>query len=138
MRKKEMASVIGNGVTLLGLNNADDYVTVNLASGITEDDEGKAVTWDASAANQMKLAGDGNPVHGYLDKVEKRDNEGILVGSVLMQGFVKFPLLASDPATYGDSVEGSAGGEVKKSTAAHNLNTVVDKGTDYVVVRLRA
>lgn len=133
-----MASVIGNGVTLLGLNNADDYVTVNLASGITEADEGKAVTWDASAANQMKLAGDGNPVHGYLDKVEKRDNEGILVGSVLMQGFVKFPLLASDPATYGDSVEGSAGGEVKKSTAVHPLNTVVDKGTDYVVVRLRA
>lgn len=133
-----MASVIGNGVTLLGLNNADDYVTVNLASGITEADEGKAVTWDASAANQMKLAGDGDSVHGYLDKVEKRDNEGILVGSVLMQGFVKFPLLASDPATYGDSVEGSVGGKVKKSASAHSLNTVVDKGTNFVVVRLRA
>lgn len=139
-----MANVIGNGVTLLGLTNPDDYVTVNLASGITENDEGKALTWDASAANQMKLAGDGDNVDAYLDKVEKRESEGILVGSALPRGFVKLPLKAEDTAAIGDYIIGAGNGEVKKATATSNvypnnlvLQKIVEVGTGYVVAKLR-
>lgn len=136
-----MASQIGQGVTLLGLEVSSDAVTVNLAPGITEKDEGKALAVDASAPNTMKLAGDGDAIRGYLDKVEIRGAEGV-VGTMYTRGWFKFPLKASDAAAIGDSIVGAGSGEVKKAmadtTAAVNETYIVEKGSDYVVARIVA
>lgn len=136
-----MASQIGQGVTLLGLEVSSDAVTVNLASGITEKDEGKALAVDASAPNTMKLAGDGDAIRGYLDKVEIREAEGV-VGTVYTRGWFKFPLKASDAAAIGDSIVGAGSGEVKKAmadaAAVVNETYIVEKGSDYVVARIVA
>lgn len=137
-----MASQIGQGVTLLGLEVSSDAVTVNLASGITEKDEGKALAVDASAPNTMKLAEDGDAIRGYLDKVEIREAEGVVVGTVYTRGWFKFPLKASDAAAIGDSIVGAGSGEVKKAmadaAAVVNETYIVEKGSDYVVARIAA
>lgn len=135
-----MASQIGQGVTLLGLEVSSDAVTVNLASDITEKDEGKALAVDASAPNTMKLAGDGDVIRGYLDKVEIREAKGV-VGTVYTRGWFKFPLKENDTADIGDSIVGAGSGEVKKATAdtaAVNETYIVEKGSNYVVARIVA
>lgn len=136
-----MASQIGRGVTLLGLEVSSDAVTVNLASGITEKDEGKALAVDTSAPNTMKLAGDEDVIRGYLDKVEIRKVKGV-VGTMYTRGWFKFPLKASDAAAIGDSIVGAGNGEVKKATAnttaAVNETYIVEKGSNYVVARIVA
>lgn len=137
-----MASQIGQGVTLLGLEVSSDAVTVNLASDITEKDEGKALAVDASAPNTMKLAGDGDAIRGYLDKVEIREAKGV-VGTMYTRGWFKFPLKESDTAAVGDSIVGAGSGKVKKAmkestTLVVNETYIVEKGNDYVVARIVA
>jgi len=61
-----------------------------LASGITQADEGKAVTLDSSAANTVKLAGNGDRILGILMVAEVRAIEGISIGTIALKGGYKF------------------------------------------------
>lgn len=136
-----MSGVIGAGVSLKNIFHEEFLYPFNLATGITEADEGKAVTVDTSAANTVKLAGDGDDIFGRLERVEDRSIEGTLVGTVALKGSLKLP--KTDAAiTVGASVQGSAtAGKVKLLAASANTNNnvvvEVDETNDYVVVILK-
>src|ERR1044072_1811388 len=108
-----MSNVIGNGVSLRGLYHDDFQYPFLLATGITKADEGKAVALDPSAANTVKLAGDGDRVIGRLEVVETRVQEGINIGTVSIQGGLDYPVKAGETLVNGDSLVGAAGGLVK-------------------------
>lgn len=127
-------SVIGQGISLWGIHHEEFHYPFNLASGITTTDVGKAVALDTSAANTVKLAGDGDAILGKLVTVENRSVEGVLVGTVELKGGMKFDKVGT--INVGQSVVGSAtAGSVKAATTAnHSDNFVVESGTGYVVV----
>lgn len=130
---QETVKMAGFGYTTDLLNR-----TVNLATGITAADVGKAVTLDTSGANKFKLAGDNDRIYGRLEVVEKRDNEGTLVGNVKLHLMgVKLPVKSGETVAVGDVVCGAGDGEIKKQgtspTFASN-HYVVEVGTDYAVV----
>lgn len=92
--------------------------TVTLAAGITSADVGKALTIDASAANKYKLALDNSPIHGRLEVVENRVNEGTLIGTAkLYLAGVKLPVKAADALAAGDYCIGAGAGEIRKHVA---------------------
>jgi hypothetical protein len=127
-------ATIGVGVSLRGIEHEEFHYPFNLASAITADDVGKPVALDATAANTVKVAGDGDVIVGKLASYENRAIEGVKVGAVALKGGFKFT--KSGTVAVGDSVQGAAGGAVKKLTAAdYSLNMVVESGSDYVVVR---
>ena len=112
----------------------DDFqFTYNLSGTVTQADIGKALTWDKTAANTMKLAGDGDAVDGRLWQVEDR-GAGLLVGSVERKFKAKLPVAASHGCAIGDSVSGSATAGLVKKAAAANRTTVIEIGADFVVV----
>lgn len=125
-------------VTLRGLEVSSDYVTVNLDPAITVNDEGKALAVDASGENLFKLAGDGDIIRGSLYKVEKREIEGVTVGTMCTRGWFKFPLAEGDGATYGDSIVGAGAGLVKKASAADAHSYVAEVEDGFVVARIVA
>jgi hypothetical protein len=113
-----MSNVIGNGVSFRGHYLDEFQFTWMLAAGITKADEGKAVTPDASAANTVKLAGDGDRIIGRLEVVEIRVQEGINVGTVSHMGGLDFPLKAGEAALVnGDLIVGGGAGAVRKAGA---------------------
>lgn len=114
-------SAIGNGVSLRGLHQEEFNYVFNLASAIVAADVGKAVTLDTSAANTVKLAGDGDPIIGYLESVEDRTVEGISVGTVATKGVYKFTYTGTAPSV-GDTVVGSATAGAVKDSAASNMH----------------
>jgi hypothetical protein len=120
-----MANVIGNGVSLRGLYHDDFQYPFLLAAGITKADQGKAVALDATAANTVKLAGDGDRIIGRLEVVENRVQEGINIGTVSIQGGLDYPVKVGEALVNGDSLVGSAGGLVKKAGAGVLTNWVV-------------
>lgn len=102
--------------------------TVNLAADIMAlapaNAVGKAVTPDNSADNQVKLAGDGDPICGILYTIEDRVNEGTDLGTVEM----KF-------AAYLDIATGLAGAKVvargkKLCGAGGGTVRAIDPATD--------
>jgi hypothetical protein len=127
-------SIIGAGVSLQGIEHDDFHYPFRLASGITSADVGKAVALDTTAANTVKLAGDGDTVLGKLVSVENRVTEGLLVGTVALKGGFRFAKVGT--INVGQTVVGSAtAGSVKAATTAdHSTNFVVESGTGYVVV----
>lgn len=126
-------ATIGVGVSLRGIEHEEFHYPFNLASAVTADDVGKPVAIDATAANTVKVAGDGDVIVGKLVTYENRAIEGVKVGAVALKGGFKFT--KSGTVAVGDSVCGAAGGAVKKLAAAdYSLNMVVEVGTDYVVV----
>lgn len=136
-------AVIGQGISLRGLTHEDFHYPFHLAAGITRADVGKAVSLDTSAANTVKLAGDGEQVIGKLVTVEDRVVEGVLVGTVTLRGGFKFTIAASSAAfAVGDTVVGAGGGEVKARRNAGNTanepdvnsNFVAEVGADFVIV----
>lgn len=146
-------SVIGAGISLRGIHVEDFHFPFYLASGITKADEGKAVTLDTTAANTVKLAGDGDPILGRLEVVEVRVGEGVNVGTVALKGGLKLPLKSAETVNVGDAVQGAGSGEVKalavsQDTAAgggatdiahashDGRNIVVEVGADFVVALL--
>jgi hypothetical protein len=108
-----MSQVIGAGVTLEGAG-IDDAYTFNLAAGATEANEGEPVCLDPSANNQAKLGVDGAPVLGMLLRVENRIAEGVLVGSVITEGGIRFKVLPADPLAVGDTAVCAGSGEIRK------------------------
>lgn len=121
-----MAGSIGMGVTLRGIIFPESGITVNLASGITRTHVGRAVSWDSSGPNKVKLAGDGDTVLGSLFQVEDRKQEGVLVGTVRLDGGFFFPIKAGATVTVGQSVVGAGSGEVKAAGANVPRNQVVE------------
>lgn len=147
-----MSSVIGAGVSLKGIFIEDFMFPFNLKAGITTSDVGKAVALDASAANTVKLAGDGDRIIGRLEVVENRVSEGILVGTVALKGSFQFPVASGQTVNVGDTIQGAGSGEVKtiaistdtdgtgtptiKHTVHDGRNIVVEVGTGYAVAIL--
>jgi hypothetical protein len=118
-------------VTLAGYSFEDDMLTFNLASGIVAADVGKAVSVDTSAANTVKLAGDGDEIIGRLETVENRTQEGSLVGAVALRFMQLLPIKSGETVAIGDALIGAGAGEVKAQPTAVVLT---DSGTDTVSV----
>ena len=149
-----MAGLIGAGVTFKGLTHRDFYYPALISGTVTISDLGKAVTQDTTAANTIKLAGDGDEIIGRLEVFEDRTNtEGIVVATYSRLGGLKFPLKAAEVVVVGDSIQGAGSGEVKalpvsQDTAAgggdtdiahtshDRKNRVWEVGADYVIATL--
>lgn len=106
---------IGAGVSLQNIFVEEFAFPFNLAAGITASDVGKAVSVDTSAANTVKLAADGDTILGRLEVVENRVQEGILVGTVMLKGALKFPVKTGETPLVGDRLVGAGAGEVKSA-----------------------
>lgn len=145
-------SVIGAGISLNGMFIEEFQFPFNLKSGITSSDAGKAVSLDTSAANTVKLAGDGDAILGRLEVVEDRTAEGVLVGTVSLKGGFKLPVKSGETVAVGDTIQGAGSGEVKtiavstdtdgtgtptiKHTVHDGRNIVVEVGTGYAIAIL--
>ena len=129
-------ATIGVGVSLRGIEHEEFHYPFNLASAVTADDVGKPVAIDATAANTVKVAGDGDVIVGKLATYENRTIEGVKVGAVALKGGFKFA--KSGTVAVGASVQGAGGGAVKAlASPNYALNMVVESGTDYVVVVMK-
>lgn len=120
------------GVTLKG-TIPDNDLTFILASDIKEEHVGLAVAQDTTAANTVKLAGDGDVIVGRLESYEDRTAiEGVVVGAVKLVGGLE--LKKSEAAmAVGDSVVGAGAGLVKAGTDANGI-VVWEVRTDSVIV----
>lgn len=130
-------ATIGVGVSLRGIEHEEFHYPFNLASAVTADDVGKPVTLDTTAANTVKVAGDGDVIVGKLVTYENRAIEGVKVGTVALKGGFKFA--KSGTIAVGASVQGAATSGAVKALASPNyaLNMVVESGSDYVVVVMK-
>lgn len=135
---------VGN-VSLRAIYFEDFQLPFNLADGITRADAGKAVALDSSAANTVKLAGDGDEIVGRLQTVEDRPIEGLLVGTVAVRFSAALPVGAAATIAVGDTAVGAGDGTVKRledgegdSAPDYSKNMVVETvtlgGVDYAVV----
>lgn len=77
-------------LSLKGIFHEDFQYPFLLKAGITEADEGKAVSLDTTAANTVKLAEDNDVIIGKLERVEDRSIEGILLGTIALHGGMEF------------------------------------------------
>lgn len=103
------------GVTLKG-TIPDNDLTFLLNSDIKEEHVGLAVTQDTTAANTVKLAGDGDEILGVLMNVEDRTAiAGVKTGAVKLVGGFELKAVASHGLAVGDYVIGGGNGLVKKS-----------------------
>ena len=95
--------------------------TVNLAADIMAlapaARVGKAVTWDNSADNQVKLAGNGDPICGVIYTTEDRINEGSKLGTIEFKFAAYLPVKAgltgAQVVARGKKLCGAGGGEVR-------------------------
>lgn len=110
---------IGEGISHRGIEHEDCNYPYNLAAAIVAADVGKAVSIDTTAARTVKLAADGDVIHGWLVSVEDRTIEGLKVGTVSLKGGVRFTRAAGAPAvTVGAPLCGAGNGEVRVALAA--------------------
>jgi hypothetical protein len=124
-----------NVVNMRGYRFEDFTLTVNLAAAVTAADIGKALSWDTSAANTMKLAADGDHIAGRLDVYEDRKIEGIKVGTVEFKFAARLPIKAASGVAVGNTVVGAGNGEVKPAgTAAPDNNYVAAIDGNYAIV----
>ena len=124
------------------IDNSQTY-TILLASGITEADEGKALSLDTSAANTAKLAADDDEIIGYLGRVENRIVESELVGQLVAGNSFALPIKSSltggDVVALGSYALGAGSGEIKGSATATGKFRVVELlagGTHAVVAKI--
>lgn len=105
-----------SGISHRGLHIEAKIYPYFLAAGIVEADVGKAVSIDTSAAYTVKLAADGDVIHGVLASWENRIVEGYLIGAVATDGGSGFKRTAGGTAiTPGDLLCGGGAGEVRKA-----------------------
>lgn len=108
-----------SGISHRGLTIESKIFPYFLAAGIVEADVGKAVSIDPTAAYTVKLAADGDVIHGVLASWENRVVEGYLAGSVALDGGSGFKRTAGGTAiTPGDLLCGGGAGEVRKVVLA--------------------
>lgn len=90
-----------------------DYTfTMNVTGSVVAADVGKAVTIDTTAANSVKLAGDGDHVYGRLESFETGGLDGLTLGAISRKFRAILPTAAA--VTVGAEVVGSAtAGSVK-------------------------
>ncbi|TPJ51678.1 MULTISPECIES: hypothetical protein [unclassified Mesorhizobium] len=135
-----MATYSHQNVTLRGFHWEVSSLTFNLATGIVDADVGKAVSLDASGANKVKLAGDGDTIIGRLSTIENRSVEGSLIGAVELQFANLLPIKAGEVVAVADTVVGAGNGEVKAlknagaSAPNHSINFVAEVIGSYAVV----
>jgi hypothetical protein len=122
--------------------------TYNISGTVTQDDTGKAMTFDTTADSTMKLAGDGDPIDGRLFSYEDRTQQGAgKTGGVARRFKEKLPIKAGltgvNAVARGDTVVGAGNGEVKSLNDGsakikdHTRNVVVAiEGTFAVVESL--
>lgn len=121
-----MAGLIGAGVTFLGQTHREFYYTALISGTVTADDVGKAVTQDKTAANTIKLAGDGDEIIGRLEVYEDRtQSEGIKVATFSVKGGLKFPVKSGETVALGDTIQGAGAGEVKTLAVSDASDTEV-------------
>lgn len=110
-------SAFHNQVRLFGYDFKDEQFPVKLSGSPTTADIGKAVTQDTTAANTMKLAGDGDQIMGVLLTVENRTVEGTVIGTVSFEMATKLPIKAgltgAAVVAIGSRLCGAGAGEVK-------------------------
>lgn len=112
------------GVTLKGVV-PDNNLTFVLNNEIVEADEGKLVTQDTSAANTVKLCGDGDEILGKLFRYEERTVEQVKVGSVILVGGLEFPVAEGQTLAVGDKVVGAASGYCRKAASGESSDIAV-------------
>lgn len=116
-----MAGIFHNQVRLHSYDFQDAQLTVNLKAGIVKANEGLAVSWDDTADDTVKLAGDGDPICGVLYTVEDRKTEGKLVGTVKFRFAerlkVKSDLAGGQVVARGSRLCGAGNGEVRALVA---------------------
>jgi len=120
----------------------DVTIFTYLFSGLADDAAvaaaaGKAVSQDITAANTVKLAGDGEVIFGRVFLAENRSGGGVGIKTGAIQRLFKekLPAATGHGIVVGDRVIGAGGGLVKKDTTATRANPlVIETGTDYVVV----
>lgn len=124
------------GVTLKNTVPSND-LTFILEDSIKQEHVGLAVTQDTTAANTVKLAGDGDKILGRLENVEDRTVEGIKVGAVKIIGGMA--LKKTGEIAVGDMVLGGGNGLVKKdatsSGAVSDLAVWEVDGDNVIVVK---
>lgn len=111
-----------NQVRMAKFDFKDSQFTVKLATGITTADQGKAVTYDNSADNQVMLAADQTPICGVIYTVENRVNEGTLIGTVEFRFAAYLPIKAglagNQVVARGKKLIGAGAGEVRAADPA--------------------
>ena len=112
------------GVTIKG-SIPDNNLTFVLDDTIVEADEGKLVTQDTTAANKVKLCGDGDEILGKLFRYEDRVVERVKVGSVILVGGLEFPAASGYTPAIGDKVVGAAGGYCRKAGVGESSDIAV-------------
>lgn len=120
-------SVIGQGISLRGMIHNDFHYPFMISGTVTAADLGKPVTLDKTAANTVKIAGDGDTILGQLVTYEDRKVEGVKVATVALRGGWAFKVKSGDALAIGDTAVGAGAGEIKKATANDlNQNVVVE------------
>jgi hypothetical protein len=106
-------AVIGKAPVLKNLKHEDFMYTALISGTVTQNDLGKAVTQDTTADNTFKLAGDGDPIHGFLVSYEDRTIEGVKVGTISPVGGHEFEVANGATVNRGDYLVGGGSGLVK-------------------------
>lgn len=117
-----MTAIVGEGVTLRGIYDADSAATWNL-SGIASAAAAaaavsKAVSQDLTVANTAELCAQGAVILGNLLSAEYRVQEGITVGAVCREGFFVWEYTGADPALGQGVVGGATAGKVAGAMSA--------------------
>ena len=121
-------------VTLRGFHFEDFSLTVNLAAGIVAADVGKALSWDTTGPNKMKLAADGEEIVARLATVENRTVEGTLIGAAEFRFSNTLPIKAGQTVAVGAKAVGAGAGEIKAAGAGVAGLQVVEILGNFAVV----
>jgi hypothetical protein len=117
--------------SLQGIIFDSTWLAYAVSGSVTVADLGKAVTLDTTAANTVKLAGDGDRIIGRLETLEARVVEGVTVGTVSRRFSEAFPILAGETFVVGDTMMGGGGGLVRVRKVS---TTVTPDWTQNIVV----
>lgn len=121
-------------VALQGYDFPEYQLTFKLKSDIVAADVGKAVVQDTSAANTVKLAGDGDAIMGALSSFEDRTIEGQKVGMVELKFAKKLKIKTGETVVVGDRLVGAGNGEVKALAQPANEGTPSGAGVTAAAV----
>lgn len=128
----------GAGVVSYGFP-IDDFTFTYLITGLADEAAvaaapGKAVAWDNTAANSVKLAGDNDVIVGRVRTAENRTVLGIKTAAIARKFKEKLPAATGHGIVVGDYVVGAGNGLVKKLASGTNNSRVVEVFDDSVVV----